>query len=118
MGNASAPIEMRGVGGLSSVTGGTFPAQMWGAFNKAYHEGKPVKPFTPPEPPSRGARDLRTDRQLVRASGCGEEPLTIDTDGDGRVDMCAPPTTTTLPGGSPSTTVPSTPTTAVPPTSR
>jgi hypothetical protein len=84
----------------------------------AYHEGKPVKAFAPPDPPARGGRDLRTTEQLIRASGCGEEPLTIDSDGDGRLDMCPPPTTTTLPGGSPSTTAPGTPTTAAPPTSR
>ena len=45
MGNAEAPVEMRNVGGLSSVTGGTFPAQMWGAFNRDYHQDKPVKAF-------------------------------------------------------------------------
>ena len=60
MGNASAPVEMRGVGGLSSVTGGTFPAQMWGAFNKDYHQGKPVKEFPAPEAPARGGRDIST----------------------------------------------------------
>ena len=120
MGNASEPIEMRNVGGLSSVTGGTFPAQMWGAFNNEYHQGKPVKPFTPPEPPTRGGRDLRTTQQLTRASGCGAEPLTIDSDGDGRLDMCAPPTTTTLPAtaGGPGSTTPGASTTTTPPTSR
>ena len=121
MGNASAPIEMRGVGGLSSVTGGTFPAQMWGAFNKDYHQGKPAKEFPAPEAPPRGGRDLRTTEQLVRASGCGDVPLTIDSDGDGRLDMCVPPTTTTLPVpttvGPPSSTT-TVPTTSRPPTSR
>ena len=122
MGNASAPVEMRGVGGLSSVTGGTFPAQMWGAFNTDYHQGKPVKEFPAPNPPARGGRDLRTTEQLVRANGCGDVPLTIDSDGDGRLDMCVPPTTTTLPPpttvGPPATAPPGTPTTSRPPTSR
>jgi penicillin-binding protein 1A len=122
MGNAEAPVEMRNVGGLSSVTGGTFPAQMWGAFNRDYHQDKPVKPFNPPEPPGRGGRDLRTYSQLSRAGNCGDQPLTVDTDGDGRVDTCVPPTTTTVPTttapGSPTTTAPGTPTTSAPRTSR
>ena len=123
MGNASSPIQMRNVGGLASVTGGTFPAQMWAAFNKDYHQGKPVKAFTAPDPPARGGHDLRTNQQLARASGCGDVPLTIDTDGDGRPDTCAPPTTTTLPVPTPSvapttTTAPTSPTTSRPPTSR
>ena len=120
MGNAEAPIEMRNVGGLSSVTGGTFPAQMWGAFNRDYHQDKPPKAFVPPEPPHRGGRDLRTDQQLLRAGNCGNEPLTVDSDGDGRVDTCVPPTTTTTtlpPTATPSTT-PGSPTTSSPPTSR
>ena len=115
MGNASAPIEMRNVGGLSSVTGGTFPAQMWGAFNRDYHQDKPPKAFVAPEPPRRSGRDLRSNEQLSRAGNCGDVPLTIDTDGDGRVDTCLPPTTTTLP---PPSTTPGSPTTSAPPTSR
>jgi penicillin-binding protein 1A len=121
MGNATSPIQMRNVGGLSSVTGGTFPAQIWGAFNNDYHQGKPPKEFTPPGPPARGGRDLRTAEQLSRASGCGAEPLTIDTDGDGRPDTCAPPTTTlpaTATGGGPGSTKPGSPTTSAPRTSR
>jgi hypothetical protein len=119
MGNAEAPIEMRNVGGISSVTGGAFPAQMWGAFNREYHQDKPVKAFAPPEPPWRGGRDLRTYAQLSRAGNCGDVPLTVDTDGDGRVDMCVPPTTTTVPPtGATTTAPPGAPTTSRPPTSR
>jgi len=121
MGNATSPIQMRNVGGLASVTGGSFPAQIWGAFNNDYHQGKPVKEFTPPAAPARGGRDLRTADQLIRASGCGDVPLTIDSDGDGRLDTCAPPTTTVPaapPAGAPPSTTPGTPTTSVPRTSR
>lgn len=124
MGNASFPIEMRGVGpSRVSVTGGTFPAQIWGAFNRAFHEDKPPVAFAPPEP-TRSGRDLRTEAQIRRANPCDGEPYTVDSDNDGTPDACppdpaapptatppaaappgvSPPVTTASPGASPPTT--------------
>jgi membrane peptidoglycan carboxypeptidase len=44
------PVSMSGTGGLSTVTGGSFPAAIWTAFMTAALEGQPVEEF--PEPPS------------------------------------------------------------------
>lgn len=43
---------MNGVGGLSSVTGGSFPARIWTAYTGAALEGEPVQEF--PEPANIG----------------------------------------------------------------
>jgi len=42
------PVTLSGVGGMTSVTGGSFPARVWTAFMKAVLEGEPVQDFTPP----------------------------------------------------------------------
>ena len=39
------PTTLRGTGGLSEVTGGSFPARMWTAFVRSYLDGKPVQEF-------------------------------------------------------------------------
>jgi membrane peptidoglycan carboxypeptidase len=46
---AGRPVSMSGTGGLTSVTGGSFPAAIWTAYMKAALEGKPVQDF--PAPP-------------------------------------------------------------------
>jgi len=44
------PVSLSGTGGLSTVTGGSFPAAIWTAFMKAALEGLPVAEFpAPPE---------------------------------------------------------------------
>lgn len=43
------PISMAGTGGLSTVTGGSFPAAIWTAFMDAALAGAPVEGF--PDPP-------------------------------------------------------------------
>jgi membrane peptidoglycan carboxypeptidase len=43
-----APISLKGVGGLGSVTGGTFPARIWGAYMKKVLSGRPSIEFAPP----------------------------------------------------------------------
>lgn len=107
MGNAEASIEMRNVGGVSAVTGGSFPAEIWGAFNTAYHETRPVKPFEDAESTRRG-RTLRTNaeddeiKDFTRSScgeRAGEESRGIDTNGDGVVDSCGPDTSVSARGG-------------------
>lgn len=44
MGAPNERIPMRNVGGVRAF-GGTFPAAIWGAFNRRYHEGLPVEDF-------------------------------------------------------------------------
>jgi membrane peptidoglycan carboxypeptidase len=96
MGNPEAAIEMRNVGGVSGVTGGSFPAAIWGEFNAAYHDGREVRRFAPAEP-TREGRTLRTpaDDEAYKdfvLSLCGEQAdetsRAVDTDGDGVPDRC------------------------------
>ena len=44
----SASESLNGIGGLTSVTGGTFPARIWTAFMKAALKGEPVMSFPAP----------------------------------------------------------------------
>ncbi|MBM3723680.1 MAG: penicillin-binding protein [Actinobacteria bacterium] len=43
-----SPISLKGVGGLGSVTGGTFPARIWGAYMKEVLADRPPVAFAPP----------------------------------------------------------------------
>jgi len=42
------PVSLSGVGGLSTVTGGSFPARIWTAFMKGALQGSPVQQFVEP----------------------------------------------------------------------
>ena len=42
------PVSLSGTGGLSTVTGGSFPARIWTAYMKAALEGQPVQQFDRP----------------------------------------------------------------------
>ena len=42
------PVTLRGTGGMQSVTGGSFPADIWTAFMRAALEGQAVEEFTSP----------------------------------------------------------------------
>ena len=44
------PVSLAGTGGLSTVTGGSFPAAIWTAFMAAALEGLPVEEFPAPPP--------------------------------------------------------------------
>ncbi len=47
---AGIPVSLSGTGGLSTVTGGSFPAAIWTAFMSAALDGMPVEEFpAPPE---------------------------------------------------------------------
>jgi penicillin-binding protein 1A len=99
--------EMRNVGGVGSVTGGSYPARIWGAFNTDYHEGREVREFTEPEK-TRSGKALRTreDQERARraattttAAPDGSTPPTGDT--------TAPPATA-APETAPPATAPAT----------
>ncbi|MFV2038634.1 MAG: transglycosylase domain-containing protein [Acidimicrobiales bacterium] len=89
MGNPdSNQIDMRGVGGIN-VTGGSFPAQAWGAFNTAYHENLPVVEF--PECPAfaqRGKYLRLAGDAPIGNNPCNENRIPLDTDRDGEPDKC------------------------------
>ena len=44
----SASESLNGIGGLNSVTGGTFPAKIWTAFMKGALKGEPIMDFPAP----------------------------------------------------------------------
>ena len=43
-----ALTTLQGIGGITSLTGGTFPARIWGAYTKGALEGMPKSKFRPP----------------------------------------------------------------------
>ncbi len=51
----SASESLNGIGGLTSVTGGTFPARIWTAFMKGALKGEPIMSF--PAPANVGGTD-------------------------------------------------------------
>ena len=57
MGNAEARVPMTSVGGRN-VTGGSYPAQIWGEFNEADHTLAPSEPLCEAPFPTRPGRKL------------------------------------------------------------
>src|SRR5690606_4166179 len=66
MGNPDLSEPMRNVGGVSSVTGGSFPARIWGQCNGDYHSGRERRDFIEPGK-TRSGRALRTPEEAERA---------------------------------------------------
>jgi membrane peptidoglycan carboxypeptidase len=46
------PVSLRGTGGMSSVTGGSFPAAIWTAYMRGALKGQPVQEFVTPSAPT------------------------------------------------------------------
>jgi len=95
MGNPDARVAMRRVAGVGSVTGGSVPARIWGAFNNAYHSDLPIIDFKKPDR-TRAGVILRTDSDNVKyketaKSLCGDPEAEVDTDEDGEPDACVDP---------------------------
>ena len=63
----SASESLNGIGGITSVTGGTFPARIWTAFMKGALKGEPVMTF--PAPANVGGLD-----PVVMTSGGVQTP--------------------------------------------
>ena len=57
---AGLPVSLSGTGGLTTVTGGSFPAAIWTAFMTAALEGQPVEEFPPPPPDTEPTLDCPT----------------------------------------------------------
>jgi penicillin-binding protein 1A len=66
MGNPDLSEPMRNVAGVSSVTGGSYPARIWGQFNSDYHAGRARRDFAEPDK-TRPSRALRTAEETERA---------------------------------------------------
>ncbi|HET9542543.1 MAG TPA: transglycosylase domain-containing protein [Acidimicrobiales bacterium] len=112
MGNAEARVPMTNVGGRT-VTGGSYPAEIWHAFNEPAHNGLAYTDFPTCEP-TRPGRDLARyfDPEPEEPTTTTVDPATPtvtcpagylpgDLDGDGVVDSCvAVDTPTTAPAPS------------------
>jgi membrane peptidoglycan carboxypeptidase len=106
-------VEIRGTG----ITGGSYPAEIWGRYMRAWHEGLEEREYGEPEPIMRSSRYLRLDRDVDSGGGGGTRRSTWR---GGTTTTTAPPvasTTTTTPVTTPPTTAPTTTTvpTTVPP---
>lgn len=59
MGSPERKVPMKGVPGAGNVTGGSFPARIWGAFMKVAMKGKAVQPFPAPDPRQIGNKQIK-----------------------------------------------------------
>jgi penicillin-binding protein 1A len=96
MGATNGRVAMRNIGGIA-VTGGSYPARIWGQYMNAVLAGLERGSFPAPLP-TRGGRNLVLPRELDL--GGGEAPSTIST------DTTLIPPDTTLPGGVSIPTIP------------
>ncbi len=89
MGNPdSTTLSMRGVGGRN-VTGGSFPAQAWGAFNNAYHENLPVVEFDSCPGFAQRGEYLQVEGDVeIGNNPCDDDRIPLDVDRDGEPDKC------------------------------
>ncbi len=114
MGSPVGKVPMKGVPGAGNVTGGSFPARIWGAFMKSAMKGRPAIAFTSPDPKQLGDKQMKGTPSGV-SGGSGPTGSTIIVD-DGTV-IVIPGTPTTSGGGggpphSPTTRPPSPPPTS------
>ncbi|MET0726980.1 MAG: transglycosylase domain-containing protein [Acidimicrobiales bacterium] len=65
-------FEVR-IGGRG-ITGGSYPAEIWGRYMRAWHEGMPAADYRDP-PTTRSGQQLRLDREIDRSGG-GSTPTT------------------------------------------
>jgi penicillin-binding protein 1A len=96
MGNPAEKIAMTSVGGIS-VTGGSYPAQIWHDFNQPAHTLSPFKPF-PSCTPDRGGQDFTrfftdepdtdTGDDAPAQAVCPDGSLPADLDQDGTIESC------------------------------
>ncbi|MEO6318580.1 MAG: transglycosylase domain-containing protein [Acidimicrobiales bacterium] len=64
------PVEIGGVG----ITGGSYPAEIWGRYMRAWHEGLEERAYAAPGRASRSAEYLRLDRDVDSGGGGGTPP--------------------------------------------
>jgi penicillin-binding protein 1A len=101
MGSPDDRFDVRVFG--RGVTGGSYPAEIWGRYMRDWHDGLPAADYLSPEPPERGPY-LSLDREIDPRGGTST-PQTSPT---------APPTTSRPGGaGTPQPPPPSPPPTAV-----
>jgi penicillin-binding protein 1A len=102
------PVVIQGTG----ITGGSYPAEIWGRFMRAWHEGLEERDYVEPERPGRSSRYLRMDREHDSGGGGGFGPR--PPSGPTTTSTTAPAATTTTTAttiAEPPTTEDTTPTT-------
>jgi membrane peptidoglycan carboxypeptidase len=118
MGAMSGNVEMRSVGGRN-VTGGSYPASIFGRYMGAVHQGLPPMPFAPP-PRRPGGEYLRLDRSIDLTGGSysRETSRTRSRSSSGSTRTRTRTTSSPTTGGGSGATSPTTaaPTTAAPTT--
>ena len=67
IGSPADNFEVR-IGG-TGITGGSYPAEIWGRYMRAWHEGLPEKDFVDAAPFTRSSRYLRVDSQFDASGG-------------------------------------------------
>ena len=67
IGSPDGKFEVR-IGG-TGITGGSYPAEIWGRYMRAWHEGLEEREYADPEPPNRSSQYLRLDRGVDSAGG-------------------------------------------------
>jgi len=106
-GKDGLPVSMSGVGGLRTVTGGSFPARIWTAFMKGALKGQPVEQFTDP-----------ANLPTATPTPSGPTGATGASGATGATGPATPTPTAPAPSGSPSpATPPATPAPPAPPAS-
>ncbi len=91
-------VKIRGTG----ITGGSYPAEIWGRYMRAWHAGHKAREFKAP-PKTRAGKGLRLDAKIDKSGGWTSRAKVSNT------------TTTTLEPESPVTSEPAPTTTAPPP---
>jgi penicillin-binding protein 1A len=99
--NDNLSVEIGGVG----ITGGSYPAEIWGRYMRAWHEGLPERELGEPDRPTRSSRYLSLDRDYDSGGG------------GGRRSTSSVSTSTTVPATIPSTSTSEPSTTTSAPTS-
>ena len=88
MGNPNEKVSMRGIYPYGNVTGGSFPAEVWGAFNAKYHANLPTRAFPYCNPFAQRGEYLRTvDDPEAGTNPCPGQ-ITLDYLSDEEIDAC------------------------------
>ncbi|MFZ6005019.1 MAG: transglycosylase domain-containing protein [Actinomycetota bacterium] len=100
-------VRIRGTG----LTGGSYPAEIWGRYMREWHDGLRARDYEDP-PSTRSGRYLFLDRKIDRGGGSGSTSRSGSTSGS-TTSTTTGSTSTTIPGSTstsiePEPTVPST----------
>ena len=93
IGSTADNEEVR-IGGRG-ITGGSYPAEIWGRYMRAWHDGLEERGYTEPDPPNRSSRYLRVERK--HDSGGGGSTTRRTPSRTGTTSTTAPPAVATPP---------------------